>query len=200
MSFFLNFVIGTTYPHWTLRCIPDFSFSEWRTFGLAHVLGRSWSLSYNYLLHLIRFLQDSSIQQGILQFRENVTQISALHTQSIDAVGEVSRTEQDEIDSLTERTRTLMQDLKQRIKRLESAPQQQDAQLRNNRVAFLLLKFINPLWILSFQDKSFKVKISWSHTRLSTRRTRKPGQIQAESGETVENRQDFDQLFVACFV
>lgn len=89
-------------------------------------------------------LQDTSIQQGILQLRENVTQISALHTQSIDAADEVSRTEQNAIDSLTARTRTLMQDLKQRIKRLESAPQQQDAQLRKNRVAFLLLKFINP--------------------------------------------------------
>ena len=72
-----------------------------------------------------------------MQLRENVTQISALHTQSIDAVGEVSRSEQDAIDSLTARTRTLIQDLKQRIKRLESAPQQQDAQLRKNRVTHI---------------------------------------------------------------
>jgi hypothetical protein len=53
-----------------------------------------------------------------------------------------------------------MQDLKQRIKRLESAPQQQDAQLRKNRVTFLFTQFINPLRILLFQDNSFKVKIS----------------------------------------
>ena len=52
------------------------------------------------------------------------------------------------MDSLTARTRTLIQDLKQRIKRLESAPQQQDAQLRKNRVTLLFLKFINPLRIL----------------------------------------------------
>ena len=93
-------------------------------------------ICYNLLLQLNRSLQDTSIQQGILQLRENVTQISALHAQSIDAAGEVSRTEQDAIDSLTARTRTLIQDLKQRIKVLESAPQQQDAQLRKNRVTF----------------------------------------------------------------
>ena len=99
----------------------------------------------NFHRQLNGFLQDTSIQQSILQLKENVTQISALHTQSINAVGEVSRTETDEIDSLTASTRTLIQDLKQRIKRLESAPQQQDAQLRKNRVTFFLLKFINPL-------------------------------------------------------
>ena len=90
------------------------------------------------LLQLNRSLQDTSIQQGILQLKENITQISALHTQSVDAVGEVSRTEQDAIDSLTARTRTLIQDLRQRIHRLESAPQQQDAQLRKNRVTSLI--------------------------------------------------------------
>lgn len=89
-----------------------------------------------FLRQLNRSLQDTSIQQGILQLKENVTQISALHRQSINAVGEVSPTETDKIDSLTARTRTLIQDLKQRIKHLESAPQQQDAQLRKNRVTF----------------------------------------------------------------
>jgi syntaxin 1B/2/3 len=88
-----------------------------------------------FLRRLNRSLQDTSIQQSILQLKEYVTQISALHTQSISAV-EVSRAETDEIDSLTTRTRTLIQDLKQRIKRMESAPQQQDAQLRKNRVTF----------------------------------------------------------------
>ena len=91
---------------------------------------------YNHLHQLTRFLQDSSIQQGILQLKKNVTQISALHTQSINAVGEVTHTEIDTIDSLTARTQTLIQDLKQRIKRLESASQQQDVQLRKNRVTF----------------------------------------------------------------
>jgi BMFP domain-containing protein YqiC len=108
---------------------------------------------------LNRPLQDTSIQQGILQLKENVTQISALHTQSINAVGAVSHTETDTIDSLTARTRTLIQDLKQRIKRLESAPQQQDAQLRNNRVILFFTQIYKSLRILLFQDISFKVKI-----------------------------------------
>ena len=50
------------------------------------------------------------------------------------AIGEGSPAETEKIDSLTARTRTLIQDLKERIKRLESVPLQQDAQLRQNRV------------------------------------------------------------------
>ena len=80
-------------------------------------------------------MQDTSIQQGIRQLRENVSQISTLRIQSIDAVSEASLAETEKIDSLTARTRTLIQNLRDRIKRLESLPLQQDVQLRKNRVA-----------------------------------------------------------------
>jgi len=90
------------------------------------------------LLQLNRFaLQDASIQQGIQQLRGNVTQISALRIQSLHAIGEASHAEIENIDSLTEQTRTLIQDLKARIKRMESTPLQQDVQLRKNRVTSL---------------------------------------------------------------
>jgi len=78
--------------------------------------------------------EDASIQQDIQRLRENVTQISVLHNQSLDIVGEASAAETEKIDSLTAHTQTLIQDLKERIKRLESAPIQQDVQLRKNRV------------------------------------------------------------------
>ena len=87
-------------------------------------------------------LQDTFIQQGIQQLRGNVTQISALRIQSINAIGEASHTDTEQIDSLTTQTRTLIQDLKERIRRLESAPLQQDVQLRKNRVTSFFLKFI----------------------------------------------------------
>ena len=79
-------------------------------------------------------LQDTSIQQGIQQLRENVTQISTLRIESLNTVSEASLAEIEKIDSLSARTRTLIQSLKERIKSLESAPLQQDAQLRKNRV------------------------------------------------------------------
>lgn len=82
-------------------------------------------------------LQDASIQQDIQRLRDNVTQISVLHNQSLDAVGETRAAETEKIDSLTAHTQTLIQDLKERIKRLESAPVQQDVQLRKNRVTFI---------------------------------------------------------------
>lgn len=52
----------------------------------------------------------------------------------MNALAEVSHVEIEKIDSLTAQTRTLIQNLKGRIKRLESASLQQDAQLRKNRV------------------------------------------------------------------
>lgn len=104
-------------------------------------------------------LQDTFIQQGIQQLRGNVTQISALRIQSINAIGEASHTDTEQIDSLTTQTRTLIQDLKERIRRLESAPLQQDVQLRKNRVT----SFFSQIYNLStpfISDISFKIKIS----------------------------------------
>jgi syntaxin 1B/2/3 len=98
-----------------------------------------------FLHQLNRFtIQDTSIQQGIQQLRENITQISTLRIQSLHAIGEAGHTEMEKIDSLTSQTRTLIQDLKERIKRLESVPIQQDVQLRKNRVTSIFSNLQTP--------------------------------------------------------
>ena len=79
-------------------------------------------------------LQDASIQQGIQQLRNNVAQIAALRIQSLNSIDDGGHEQLERIDSLTTETRGLSQELKERIKRMEGAPMQQDAQLRRNRV------------------------------------------------------------------
>ncbi|KAF8797951.1 syntaxin-like protein [Phlegmacium glaucopus] len=99
--------------------------------------------------------EDASIQQGIQQLRANVTQISALRSQSLHAIGEASN---ENIDSLTEQTRTLTQDLKARIKRLESAPLQQDIQLRKNRISLLRSKFLEAVQDYQREEQESRAK------------------------------------------
>lgn len=79
-------------------------------------------------------VQDASIQQGIQQLRNNVAQIAALRIQSLNSIDDGGLEQLERIDSLTTETRGLSQELKERIKRMEGAPMQQDAQLRRNRV------------------------------------------------------------------
>jgi len=108
---------------------------------------------------LSQFLaEDTSIQQGIQQLRENVSQISTLRIQSIDAVSEASLAETEKIDSLTARTRTLIQNLRDRIKRLESLPLQQDVQLRKNRISLLRSKFLEALQDYQREEQESRAK------------------------------------------
>ena len=79
-------------------------------------------------------LQDESIQTAIQRVRDNVALIGHLRSRSLNSIQE-NNAELTKIDELTTETRGLVQDLKNRIKRLESAPAQPgDVQLRKNRV------------------------------------------------------------------
>ncbi|KAF9532251.1 t-SNARE [Crepidotus variabilis] len=88
--------------------------------------------------------EDSAIQQGIQQLRNNVARLAALRLQSVNAIDETHAT-QEEIDTLTNETRGLSQDLKNRIQQLESQPMRQDVQLRKNRITLLRNKFVEAL-------------------------------------------------------
>ncbi|KIM49203.1 hypothetical protein M413DRAFT_99881 [Hebeloma cylindrosporum] len=89
--------------------------------------------------------EDTAIQEGIQQLRDNVSQISSSRIRSLNAIGDVSQAESTRIDALTAETRTLMHDLKERIRALENAPITQDAKLRNNRIKVLRKKFLEAI-------------------------------------------------------
>jgi len=99
------------------------------------------------------FVQDTAIQEGIQQLRDKVSQISSSRIRSLDAIGDGSQAESTRIDALTAETRTLMHDLKERIRSLENSPIPQDAQLRNNRVS------LKGETILSVLTIYFKIKV-----------------------------------------
>jgi len=109
-------------------------------------------------LGLSAFLaEDTSIQEGIQQIRENVAQISALRLQSINAIDDRNHVEPDRIEAVTNETHALMQDLKGRIRNMESATTRQDA-LRNNRIALLRTKFVEAIQDYQREEQESRAK------------------------------------------
>ncbi|KDR81534.1 hypothetical protein GALMADRAFT_221397 [Galerina marginata CBS 339.88] len=109
-------------------------------------------------LDLSAFLaEDTSIQEGIQQIRENVAQISALRLQSINAIDDRNHVELERIDALTNDTHALMQNLKERIRSMESATTRQDA-LRNNRLALLRTKFVEAIQDYQREEQESRAK------------------------------------------
>lgn len=108
--------------------------------------------------------------------RDNVAQISALRLRSLGAIGDSIENETNRIDALTTETRTLMQSLKARIQRLETAPIKGDVVLRNGRVSF---HAINTLLVLTYMspDQRTARQISGSYSRLSEGGTGRTGKV-----------------------
>ncbi|KAH9484218.1 Syntaxin-like protein psy1 [Psilocybe cubensis] len=110
------------------------------------------------LSDLAAFLaEDTSIQNGIQQMRDNVAQIAALRTQSLNAIDD-STHNAGRIDELTSETRVLMQELKERIRQMESTPSRHDVQLRNNRLAVLRTKFLEALQDYQREEQESRAK------------------------------------------
>ncbi|KAF8201684.1 syntaxin-like protein [Pholiota molesta] len=102
--------------------------------------------------------EDTSIQQGIQQMRDNVAQISALRLRSLGAFGDATENETNRIDVLTTETRTLMQSLKARIQRLETAPIKGDVTLRNGRISVLRAKFLEAIQDYQREEQEGRAK------------------------------------------
>jgi len=102
--------------------------------------------------------EDTAIQEGIQQLRNNVSQISSSRIRSLNAIDDLSQAESTRIDSLTAQTRNLIHDLKERIRRLENAPIIQDAQMRNNRIKVLRTKFLEALQDYQREEQEGRLK------------------------------------------
>ncbi|KAF8163227.1 syntaxin-like protein [Crassisporium funariophilum] len=103
--------------------------------------------------------EDTSINRGIQQLRDNVAQISSLRSQSLHAINDNTQTETDRIDSLTATTRSLTQELKERILHLESAPSKPgDVQTRQNRISLLRSKFIEAIQDYQREENDNRVR------------------------------------------
>ncbi|KAF5330315.1 hypothetical protein D9619_005785 [Psilocybe cf. subviscida] len=89
--------------------------------------------------------EDAAIEAEIRRMRENVLQISALRSRSLNAIDDSSQADTNRLSSLTEETRAAMQEIKARIKALEAAPATTDAQLRSNRISVLRSHFLEAL-------------------------------------------------------
>ena len=114
-------------------------------------------------------LQDESIQTAIQRVRDNVALIGHLRSRSLNSIQE-NEAELSKIDELTTETRSLVQDLKNRIKRLESAPAQPgDVQLRKNRVGPACLSGAVSNW--SVVDYPPQKQVHGCPERLPARRT-----------------------------
>ncbi|KAF9483918.1 syntaxin-like protein [Pholiota conissans] len=111
------------------------------------------------LADLSTFLaEDTSIQQGITQMRDNVTQLGALRLRSLGAIDDSTEAESNRIDTLTIETRGLMQSLKARIQRMEAAPIKADAHLRSNRISLLRSKFVEVLQEYQKEEQEGRAK------------------------------------------
>ncbi|KAF8902059.1 syntaxin-like protein [Gymnopilus junonius] len=102
--------------------------------------------------------EDSSIQEDIQHVRESIFKISALRTQTLEAVGDQSPSGSGRIEALTSETRDTLQNLKNRISRLDSSRGRQDAQLRNNRIDFLRKKFLEVLQDYQREEQESRIK------------------------------------------
>ncbi|KAF8970001.1 t-SNARE [Flammula alnicola] len=102
--------------------------------------------------------EDTSIQQGIQQMRDNVAQISALRLRSLNAIDDETQAELNRIDVLTVETRGLMQELKGRIQRMEAAPMRTDIQLRSGRINLLRTKFLEAIQDYQREEQEGRAK------------------------------------------
>ncbi|PPQ76563.1 hypothetical protein CVT26_013228 [Gymnopilus dilepis] len=101
--------------------------------------------------------EDKSIQEELQHVRDNISRISDLRSQALEAVGDRSP-DSAQIEALTSETRDVLQDLKNRIGRLESSRSRQDAQLRNNRIEFLRKKFLEVLQNYQREEQESRAK------------------------------------------
>jgi len=100
-----------------------------------------------------------SIQEGIDQFNANIQQISTLRLHSLNALGGEAENDMARLEQLTNETRTLSQQLKDRIQKLESSPLQGDAQLRRNRIGLLRSKFLESIQNYQRVEQEGRVKV-----------------------------------------
>jgi hypothetical protein len=94
----------------------------------------SYYLAIFWIYVFWSFIQITSIQDNIEQIRINITEISALHSRTLNALDQGIEQDEAQPDQLAEETQTLSRDLKERIQALERAPVGHDAQMRKNRV------------------------------------------------------------------
>jgi len=92
------------------------------------------------------FLSETvSIQEGIEQLNSKVRQIAALRLHSLGALQDEGEHDMARIEELSNETRMLSQQLRDRISKLETAPIDGDARIRNNRIMLLRKNFLEAI-------------------------------------------------------
>ena len=80
-------------------------------------------------------LQVASVQSGIEQLNGNITIIATLHSRLGNALDDPTNPDAQQLNLMREETRTLIDNLRNRVKKLETLPAGLDANIRRNQVS-----------------------------------------------------------------
>ncbi|KAM6500593.1 syntaxin-like protein [Amanita muscaria] len=142
------------------------------------------------------FEEVTALQADIEQLNGNVTLIAMLHLRLGNALPDAMNPDAQQLDLMREETRTLINELRDRVKKLENVPAGPDASIRRNQVPLVRSKFLEAIQNYQRVENDYRLQ---ARSRVERQlRIVKPDATDAELRAAVEG--GADQIFSQALV